>query len=222
MKKRKKAKLKAQNILVLCEDSVSFNNYVKFYLKSKDFNDFPIDRKTRSRERIKDKTIKLKRVGSEKEILVEIKQAKEYSNPEKIVDEAENELEKYDIIFCEFDYDASKPNCGNRKKEYDEVLNQTLNKNIILINFNLCFESWLLAHFTNSSKVYESSNEIIKELNDIYKLNYKKGKIDQPLFDKLKDKLSNAVKNAKQVENCGGDLAIKFYIFMDYIENLCK
>jgi len=79
------------------------------------------------------------------------------------------------------------------------------NKHNIEIAFsNVCFELWLLLHLKYSTASYESCDDLLAK-SDLKKLLKKKG-IDNYdkgyafLFDALKNDISDALKNAKQVK----------------------
>jgi hypothetical protein len=66
-----------------------------------------------------------------------------------------------------------------------------------------CFEFWLLLHFTYTTKPFDAPAgnsicfRVIEELKN-YLPAYQKG--DQDIFNKIQDKLDNAITNARSVE----------------------
>jgi hypothetical protein len=66
-----------------------------------------------------------------------------------------------------------------------------------------CFEFWLLLHFTYTTRPFDAPAgnsicfRVIEELKN-YLPAYQKG--DQDIFNKIQDKLDNAITNARSVE----------------------
>ena len=66
-----------------------------------------------------------------------------------------------------------------------------------LIVSNPCFEVWFLAHYRYTTKNYTSGREVI---NDLDKDMHGYSKEDPYIYDKLKDKISDAIQNAQRME----------------------
>ncbi len=108
---------------------------------------------------------------------------------------------EFDRVYCVFDRD--------RHTTYDAALDRVrrtrLGKGgkIFAIPSVPCFEFWLLLHFTYTTKPFNAPagksicSRVIKELEK-YLPAYQKG--DQDIFNKIQDKLDNAIINARRVE----------------------
>lgn len=132
-------------------------------------------------------------------------------------------------------YDRESPS-----KYSDELHSRAYNKakkhNIFIAISNVCFEQWLLLHFSNSCASYESFDDLIsnsslkQELKSIEITDYKKG--DAGLYAKLKEKTQLAIQNAKFINESAKNSAplIKnnpyqispytdFYLLLESIRN---
>ncbi len=108
---------------------------------------------------------------------------------------------EFDRIYCVFDRD--------RHTTYDAALDKVrrtrLGKGtkIFAIPSVPCFEFWLLLHFTYTTKPFDAPpgdsicSRVIEELKK-YLPEYQKGNYD--IFNKIRDKLDNAITNARRVE----------------------
>jgi hypothetical protein len=108
---------------------------------------------------------------------------------------------EFDRVYCVFDRD--------RHTTYDAALDKVrrtrLGKGtkIFAIPSVPCFEFWLLLHFIYTTKPFDASlgdsicSRVIEELKK-YLPEYQKG--DHDIFDRIQNKLDNAITNARQVE----------------------
>ncbi|MBX9808314.1 MAG: RloB family protein [Flavobacteriaceae bacterium] len=93
-------------------------------------------------------------------------------------------------IFVVFDHD-NYPNRG-------DVFKLAFKKKASMILSSICFESWYLFHFKNSTKAFASEAELEKELKKCVGMeNYAKN--DFKHYSILKDKLAFAKSNAENV-----------------------
>lgn len=98
--------------------------------------------------------------------------------------------EGFDEIFVVFDHD-------NQHKR-DEAFRLASTKNITVIFSSICFETWYLYHFRNSTRAFISEEELEKELKKCTGMaNYEKN--DFKHYSILKDKLAIAKSNAENV-----------------------
>lgn len=153
-------------VLIVCEDEKSGPNYIRAYCDH----------------------LKLNRVN----IRIEGKG----KGPEKVVDWALKEYKKaktYDRVYCVFDKDEHS--------YYKEALNriEEHQKNsipIYAITSVPCFEYWLLLHFVNSSRPYDSLDALEPELKK-YIPDYFKGQ--KNIFELTKRHLKDAMSRAKKI-----------------------
>ncbi|MBN1546504.1 MAG: RloB domain-containing protein [Syntrophaceae bacterium] len=112
------------------------------------------------------------------------------------------ELEQeFDRVYCVFDRDRHT----TYHVALDKVKRTRLGKGskIFAITSAPCFEFWLLLHFTYTTKPFDASAGnsacagVIEELKK-YLPAYRKN--DQAIFNKIRDKLDNAIANARRVE----------------------
>ncbi len=109
-----------------------------------------------------------------------------------VVEEAIKKAKREGIekIFVVFDHD-------NQPKR-DEAFKLASSKKIKVIFSSICFESWYLFHFKNSTKAFSSEAELEKELKKCVGMeNYEKN--DFKHYSVLKDKLAIAKSNAENV-----------------------
>lgn len=125
------------------------------------------------------------------------------TTPVQLVDLAvstKNSGHKDDVIWVVFDRESEaryshELHAKARKKAKDN--------NVEIAFTNVCFEYWLLIHFNFTTASYTSCNNLLKqsslktELRKIGIDDYDKGLTS--LFDKLKDKIPTAMKNAKKL-----------------------
>lgn len=205
---RSEIKLKQYKVLILTEDSKSSKYYIEKYLKKYGFNDSYV------------------KIVKNYQIMVNVK--KSINNDATMVsNEAKKNIGEYNKIFCVFDYDANKPGSG-RKEKYDTIIKQRRNyqsKNIFIINSSVCFEFWILLHFENSTKDFQSSFELIKYISSEKKyICYEKNNIDQKIFEELYVKIKMAKMNAEKIESANKDNPVHhpcslIYLLLDDIEN---
>nr|WP_315174190.1 RloB family protein [uncultured Flavobacterium sp.] len=98
--------------------------------------------------------------------------------------------EGFQEIFVVFDHD-------NQAKR-DEAFKLALGKKIKVIFSSICFESWFLFHYKNSTKAFASEEVLEKELKKCTGMeNYEKN--DFKHYSILKDKLHIAKSNAENI-----------------------
>lgn len=98
--------------------------------------------------------------------------------------------EGFEKIFVVFDHD-------NQPKR-EEAFKLAYNKKIKVIFSSICFESWYLFHFKNSTKAFTSEEVLEKELKKCAGMeNYEKN--DFKHYSILKEKLTIAKSNAKKI-----------------------
>jgi RloB-like protein len=98
--------------------------------------------------------------------------------------------EGIETIFVVFDHD-------NQPKR-DEAFKLASDKNVRVVFSSICFESWYLFHFKNSTKVFNSEAELEKELKKCIGME-KYEKNDFKHYSILKDKLIIAKSNAENI-----------------------
>ena len=108
---------------------------------------------------------------------------------------------EFDRVYCVFDRDRHT----TYHAALDKVKRTRLGKGskIVAIPSVPCFEFWLLLHFIYTTKPFDAPpgdsicSKVIEELKK-YLPEYEKG--DQDIFNKIQDKLDNAITNARRVE----------------------
>ncbi len=126
------------------------------------------------------------------------------SDPFSVVDFAIKTFKlepEFDRVYCVFDRDRHT----TYHAALDKVKRTRLGKGskIFAIPSVPCFEFWLLLHFTYTTKPFDAPagdsicSRVIKELEK-YLPAYQKG--DQDIFNKIQDKLDDAIANARRVE----------------------
>lgn len=113
-------------------------------------------------------------------------------NTKKRADKENIEEENGDFAVSIFDLDLQE----SKKRQYKQALKIASDNRIKVITSNPCFEVWYLEHFEYTSKQYNSSAEVIKELKRRLP-NYQKDKCD---FVELYSRTQNAIKNCKKLE----------------------
>lgn len=109
-----------------------------------------------------------------------------------VVEEAVKKAKREGIekIFVVFDHD-------NQPKR-DEAFKLASSKNIEVIFSSICFETWFLFHFKNSTKAFPTEEALEKELKKCIGMeNYEKN--DFKHYASLKDKLTVAKSNSKNI-----------------------
>jgi len=126
------------------------------------------------------------------------------SDPLSVVDFAIETFRRepeFDRVYCVFDRDRHT----TYHAALDKVKQTRLSKGskIFSIPSVPCFEFWLLLHFTYTTKPFDAPAgdsicfKVIKELKNHLPA-YQKG--DRDIFNKIQDKLDNAIINARRVE----------------------
>lgn len=109
-----------------------------------------------------------------------------------VVEEAIKKAKREGVqeIFVVFDHD-------NQPKR-DKAFKLASNKKIKVIFSSICFETWYLFHFKNSTKAFVSEEELERELKKCAGMeNYQKN--DFKHYSILKDKLAFAKSNAENI-----------------------
>lgn len=150
---------------------------------------------------------------NERSINVDLKP--EIPQKKKLIDQYEKVIElsnDYDKVFWIIDFDVIKNETRLAKKgtkttiqEFKEYCNKINNsyKNIIVIINNPCLEYWILLHFEQTSKYYETCDEVSKQLKK-HLPEYNKSqsfhtKQDNDIYLRLKPFLSKAISNAERL-----------------------
>ena len=126
------------------------------------------------------------------------------SDPLSVVDfaiEIFRREQEFDRVYCVFDRDRHT----TYNAALDRVRRARLGKGskIFAIPSVPCFEFWLLLHFTYTTRPFDTPAgdsvcaKVIEELMNHLPA-YQKG--DQDIFNKIQDKLDNAIINARHVE----------------------
>ncbi len=124
-------------------------------------------------------------------------------NPERVVQEtvkhkqrAEIREAPYDEVWCVLDTE------GAEKRDSLDKASRLANQNGIRLSVsNPSFEVWFLAHFVRTSRGFNDCDAVIVELNKhwshVSKASYDKS--DEQVFQRLQDRLEDALRNARQV-----------------------
>lgn len=129
----------------------------------------------------------------------------EGSAPINVVAFAEKKCkESYEHAYCVFDRDNHES--FNRARERIRTLS-TRKRNPLPLKEAIsvvCFEIWILMHFTKTDKQYNNSDEIIRHLKEKgYIPDY--NKTHPQLFEKIKSRQNTAIENAKWLESVAKD-----------------
>lgn len=108
-------------------------------------------------------------------------------------------------------YDADVPEVIEKLKKSGETT---------LIASNPTIELWFLLHYKNQTASL-TGVDCIRELSNRNRNDYKKGEIDNPLKDKLKEKCNDACYRAKQLELFRNP-STNLYIFIETLEDVKK
>ena len=130
------------------------------------------------------------------------------SAPINVVNYAEKigqkSVEPYDYIYCVFDRDSHE----TFQQACEKIVSlSTRKRNPLKIKEAIsiiCFEIWILLHFKKIDKQFANSDEVIKFIEKNNYIN-KYDKSDLDLFNKVKNKVKDAVENAKWLEGCATD-----------------
>lgn len=104
-------------------------------------------------------------------------------------------LNESDLAVCLVDADVD-PRKNEQLKNAGNKIEKADKKNVRLIVSAPCFEIWFLCHFRYSCKPYQSSKEVIQEM-ERYIPGYKKS---QDVYPYLKGKEKTAINNAERLE----------------------
>ena len=177
-KKRKQntLELRDHNFLIFCEGEKTEPNYFEGFKTNIEKN--PVYRKM----------VMVEILGLGKETLRVVEEAKEFVQKNKI---------RNSDIYCVFDKDSFPASDFN---EAICCMNE-LNKNDKGVTYhavwsNQCIELWFLLHFEYTT-AWLSNNDVINKLKKYYP-KYEK---NINIFPEIKDKVSEAIKNAKKLES---------------------
>ena len=141
------------------------------------FKSFPVD----------PKVIKLDIKGEGKNTKSLVETAIELKNTE--------ESDETDRFWCVFDRDKN-PNNPNDSQNFNSAITLARNNGIDVAYSNDAFELWYLLHF-NYYHTQISRKDYPDMLTDV--LGHKYQKNSETIYEKLKDKQENAIKNAKRL-----------------------
>jgi ElaB/YqjD/DUF883 family membrane-anchored ribosome-binding protein len=109
-----------------------------------------------------------------------------------------DEDSEYDEVWCVFDRDFKSEN--KNQQNFNEAIEFAKRNNINLAVSNDAFELWFLLHYEYySSETHRSDLKQI--LSDKKRLGTKYKKNSEDMYEKLKDKQPEAIKNAKKLWN---------------------
>lgn len=140
------------------------------------------------------------------------------SDPLSVYIEAErlSSEKPYSEIFCVIDRD--------QHTNYESAIALMKSKGFKVINSVICFEIWLLFHYTDSSAPYQSCEELVSsELFRKYFPNYDKA--DDKIYNKTKSRIAHAISNTKKInkmiESSGGNNPYtKVVDLVEYLQRL--
>jgi hypothetical protein len=213
---RKSENIKTIKYLIISEDSKSFVIYFREILLQKPY-DFKNLKKYYPKEKL----------SIEVEIKSKDNKHRSLSCPLNNLNFAIENIEKYQKIYCVFDYSKSekyKEAIANAKKYRDKVE---------IIDSNPSFEYWLFLHFSNSTKPFKDQHQLIKELEELFNsklkadnkkskkiFKYDKGKYDDDFIKLLINNHDKAIKFAKKnFEKTSNNPLTKIYKLFDDIRN---
>ena len=135
-------------------------------------------------------------------------------SPEDVIDQAvrlqEQEHRKgeaFDEVWCVLDTEGAEV-----LESLDRALAAAREHDITVCLSNPCFEVWIRAHFVRSRREFPNCAAVIEELNRTWESEFGQSyqKNDRDLYEKLRERLDDAVANAEAVlekdhdaENCG-------------------
>ncbi len=105
------------------------------------------------------------------------------------------ESDERDRVWCVFDRDKN-PNNPNDSQNFNSAITLARNNGIDVAYSNDAFELWYLLHF-NYYHTQISRKDYPDMLTDV--LGHKYQKNSETIYEKLKDKQENAIKNAKRL-----------------------
>ena len=106
-----------------------------------------------------------------------------------------SESDETDRFWCVFDRDKN-PNNPNDSQNFNSAITLARNNGIDVAYSNDAFELWYLLHF-NYYHTQISRKDYPDMLTDVLGHEYKKN--SETIYEKLKDKQENAIKNAKRL-----------------------
>jgi len=181
-------------VLIVCDDKKS----AVYYLKG-----------LRKELRISDNTIEIHGYGYDQKTLVEetiliFREQQKKSKRNGLIDD-----KPYDHVYCVFDQDAAHkddPHLLKYTQAKDIVSRTELAEGVIFkaITSVPCYEFWLLLHFKRTDQPFTSTQQksicdmVIKTLKKVPEMS-DYGKKDKDIFDKVKERLPDAIKNAEWV-----------------------
>lgn len=114
-----------------------------------------------------------------------------------------------DKAYCFIDHDMALIKDKQIIKAEQIIHNETDCKPELIVS-NPCFEIWLLCHYCYSAKNYNKSSEVVNELKR-YIPKYEK--TNPTIFEMTKDKIQDAINNAKKLEKYNIDNGEKIHTF---------
>lgn len=208
-------------ILIISEDLKSFPSYFEFLLREFRFGSGPKPELSRRNDRLL-----VKRKSNNERIFAHIRYVG--SNPLTIVEKGNLEAENFDKIYCVFD---SLKN--GKDTSYKDAMKLKTQNNVIKINSAPNYEFWLILHFTDSSAGYLNDGKAIKKLEELIrketgnkKFKYSKSEFPKELKNFVIEKLPDAIKRAKKIEqlnyqnNCA-EPCTKIYQLIEDIQEMC-
>jgi len=216
----KKSPFKIKKILIISEDEKSFPSYFEKILDKFGFQTSRKDSKKNNKVFIKTRP--------EPEHHDQIFTTIHYfsSNPLSIVKHGNSESSNFDKIYCVFD---KLKNYGDNS--YRDAMRYNLEPNVVRINSAPSYEFWLLLHFTKSSagflnndKLIEKLEELVREKTGNEKFKYPKSGLPKELSKVVIEKLPNAIKHAKSIEESNKatnsvEPCTKIYQLIEYFQN---
>jgi hypothetical protein len=181
-------------VLIVCDDKKSAVYYLEGFRKEL---------------KISDNNIEIHGYGYDQKTLVEetisIFREKQKNNKRNGLADAK----PYDNVYCVFDQDAAHKDDPHFLKytQAKMLVSKTeLAEGVIFkaITSVPCYEFWLLLHFKRTDQPFASTQQksicdmVIKALKKVPEMS-DYGKKDKDIFDKVKDRLSDAIKNAEFV-----------------------
>lgn len=151
-----------------------------------------------------------------------------HSSPITVVKDAKDFLltdNDFDEVYCVFDKDKHDEAGKAYTKAIAACKNQK-NPKFYAITSVICFEVWLLMHYSSSLKGHTCCDDLLKEFKKIPELkSYKKGQNN--VFAITKDKLITAIKNAKHAEREAKQVnsdnpTTKIYLLVEAIQKMAK
>ncbi|MBE9116946.1 RloB domain-containing protein [Lusitaniella coriacea LEGE 07157] len=112
--------------------------------------------------------------------------------------ELKEEDGEYDRVWCVFDRDFKAEN--NNQQNFNEAIQLAFKNDIKLAISNDAFELWYLLHYEYYSSTTHRS-DLKKMLSDKKRLGEKYKKNDEDMYEKLKDRQNQAIKNAEKLWN---------------------